>query len=256
MSFTFFLGTHRPYWLGKLDFPLFVSRRTLSLLKKLPRATAEWALDSGGFSELSMYGRWTITATAFIAEVRRFLEIGRLQWVSVQDWMCEPLILRQTGKTVAEHQRLTIESFQELSALAPEISWTPVLQGWKWGEYFEHIEMYDRAGIDLRSMPVVGLGSVCRRQGTAGAESAINEISSMGINLHGFGFKKEGLGRIHHRLRSADSMAWSFDARRNGRGIADCEHKTCANCIKWAAKWRENLLISINRPAQLGFSFV
>jgi len=33
-------------------------------LAKLPRAREPWALDSGGFSELSLHGEWTITVIA------------------------------------------------------------------------------------------------------------------------------------------------------------------------------------------------
>jgi hypothetical protein len=53
---TFFLGTHMPHWLGLLDIPLFVSHRRLGRLKTLPRALGPWALDSGGFSELALFG--------------------------------------------------------------------------------------------------------------------------------------------------------------------------------------------------------
>jgi hypothetical protein len=68
----FYLGTHLPNWLGKVTIPLFVSRRTLAPRRTLPRALGPWALDSGGFTELAMYGRWTVPATQYVAEVRRF----------------------------------------------------------------------------------------------------------------------------------------------------------------------------------------
>jgi hypothetical protein len=63
--------------------PLFVSRRTLAPLRRLPRARAGWALDSGGFSELSLHGRWTTSPATYVAEVRRFeQEIGALEWAA------------------------------------------------------------------------------------------------------------------------------------------------------------------------------
>lgn len=58
----FYLGTHRPAWLGQMDIPLFVSDHTLSQVKNLPRALGPWALDSGGFTELDMHGKWTSTS--------------------------------------------------------------------------------------------------------------------------------------------------------------------------------------------------
>lgn len=54
----FYLGTHQPGWLARLSVPLFVSDRRLRVYVTLPRAVAPWALDSGGFTELSTYGTW------------------------------------------------------------------------------------------------------------------------------------------------------------------------------------------------------
>ncbi|KKT85828.1 MAG: hypothetical protein UW85_C0012G0018 [Parcubacteria group bacterium GW2011_GWA1_Parcubacteria_45_10] len=143
----FYLGTHQTDWLGKTEVPLFVSRRRLALRKKLPRAAGRWALDSGGFSELSMHGRWQTSAAQYVAEVRRFsAEVGNLDWAAIQDWMCEPHMLKLTGKTIAEHQALTIASYHELRSLAPEIPWAPVLQGWRRADYLSCFEQYARGG--------------------------------------------------------------------------------------------------------------
>ena len=53
-----YLGTHMDGWLAHVGVPLFVSHRRLVRRKTLPMARSGWALDSGGFSELSMYGGW------------------------------------------------------------------------------------------------------------------------------------------------------------------------------------------------------
>ena len=64
----FYLGTHEPSWLRRLnDVPLFISHRRLQRLVNLYPATTGWALDSGGFTELSMHGRWTTTPAAYTA---------------------------------------------------------------------------------------------------------------------------------------------------------------------------------------------
>jgi hypothetical protein len=57
----FWLGTHMPHWLREVDVPLFISRNRLTRYKTLPRAIGPWALDSGGFTELQRYGRWTVS---------------------------------------------------------------------------------------------------------------------------------------------------------------------------------------------------
>src|SRR5690606_6523505 len=111
--------------------PLFVSHRTLARRKSLPTATCDWALDSGGFTELSMHGEWVTPQREYVTAVRRYAaEIGRLTWAAPQDWMCEPWLISATGLTVEEHQRRTIESVLSLREQAPEIAWVPVLQGW------------------------------------------------------------------------------------------------------------------------------
>ncbi len=87
----FYLGTHKPHWLALVDFSLMVSHRTLAQRRTLPRARAPWALDSGGFTEIATYGRWTIPPQAYVEAVARYAaEIGRLDWAAPQDWMCEP----------------------------------------------------------------------------------------------------------------------------------------------------------------------
>lgn len=246
-DFTFFLGTHHAAWLGKTDVPLFVSRRSLQGRRTLPRARGRWALDSAAFTELSLHGRWTLTAEAYVDLVRRFaIEIGNLEWAAVQDLMCEEEILRRTGLTVADHQRLTVQSFIELKSAAPEIPWAPVLQGWTRGDYLEHIDEYARAGVDLTAQPIVGVGSICRRQHTLRASILLHELNDLGLKLHAFGFKVNGLTGAHEALVSSDSLAWSLQARK-GRPLDECEHAKCSNCIRFALDWRERLLSRLDR---------
>lgn len=119
---TFYLGTHHPAWLEQTAVPLFLSHRTLAGRRSLPRARGPWALDSGGFSELSMHGTWTVPAARYVDDVRRFVrEIGGLRWAAIQDWMCEPVMLAKTGLSIAEHQARTVSSLLELRALAPDL---------------------------------------------------------------------------------------------------------------------------------------
>lgn len=246
----FYLGTHHPGWLGKTDMPLFVSRRRLAGRKTFPRAVQSWALDSGGFTELSMLGRWTVSPAQYAGEVRRFSEeIGNLRWAAIQDWMCEPWITAKTGLTVRDHQQRTIESYQELLNLAPDLPWVPVLQGWQPADYHRHVDAYRRAGFDLEKLPLVGIGSVCRRQHTGMVEELIEDLCGTGIRLHGFGFKIKGLLRVSHLLTSSDSMAWSMAARMSDP-LPGCTHRSCANCILFASKWYERVVRMIERQKQ------
>jgi hypothetical protein len=243
---TFYLGTHQVNWLATLGVPLFVSRRRLETMKRLPRAAATWALDSGGFTELSMHGAWQLDARAYVAQVRRYRDdIGSLAWAAPQDWMCEPEMLRRTGLTVAEHQARTLANYLELRALAPELPIVPVLQGWARGDYLDHVDAYTAAGVDLLAEPLVGVGTVCRRQNTVSASLLLAWLADEGLRLHGFGFKRTGLASPGGRLlASSDSLAWSYDARR-AEPLHGCEHASCANCARYAMAWREETLRQI-----------
>lgn len=247
MSLNFYLGTHMTGWLGQTDVPLFVSRRRLCQRKSLPRAKGRWALDSGGFSELSMYGKWTVGPHQYAAEVRRWRdEIGGLDWAAIQDWMCEPHIIAKTGLTVERHQWLTTMNYAILRDIDGEMPWVPVIQGWHLQDYIDHVGLYQCLGYDLTALPVVGVGSVCRRQGTAEIAEIMWALADLGISIHGFGVKTSGLALYGGALASADSMAWSYGARYD-EPMPGCAHKNCANCMPYALRWRRRVLAAMGR---------
>jgi len=253
---TFYLGTHHPGWLRTMGIPLFISDRRLRGYKLLPHASGPWALDSGGFTELSTYGSWDHgpTPRQYATRVRRYRdEIGHLAWAAPQDWMCEPFITARTGLPVAEHQRRTITNllaFRDLDPLLPVI---PVLQGWTISDYLRCADLYEQARISLAAEPLVGLGSVCRRQATTAVHTLIGALHARGITrLHGFGFKISGLVRSGHLLTSADSMAWSYAARRRPP-LPGCEtrHINCANCPRYAYQWHARVCATLARPRDI-----
>lgn len=259
-ALTFYLGTHMPNWLESPTLPrevnLFVSHRRLAGRKSLPKARGGWALDSGGFSELSLYGQWQTSPAEYVAAVHRYdTEIGNLGWAAPQDWMCEPFMLAKTGLTVEEHQRRTVANFLELRALWQALDpddemrgnaefcvFMPVLQGWHMRDYLRCADMYADAGVDLTHYPIVGVGSVCRRQATDEIGEVFEALSGLDLAMHGFGVKKAGIERYGHLLETADSMAWSFDARRRDRLPRCTGHQNCANCLTYALQWRAEVL--------------
>jgi hypothetical protein len=209
-------------------------------------------LDSGGFTELNLHGGWRVSPAAFVAEARVYAqEIGNMAHAAPQDWMCEPVVLQKTGKTVAQHQALTVANFLDLRERAPEVPWFPVLQGWEPDDYLRHVGAYERAGVALRGLPLVGVGTVCRRQHMGEAVEILRRLKGLGLRLHGFGLKMQGLVKSADALTSADSMAWSFDARRlEYPWCGATSHKNCANCSAYALHWRGRVLELVAR--QLG----
>jgi len=251
----FYLGCHQPAWLARAGVPLFVSDVRLRAYKSLeagPRARTSWALDSGGFTELSKHGRWTVEPFEYVQRVKAYdLQIGNLDWAAHQDWMCEPWIIAKTGLSVREHQERTVENFVELERLwqfwdakftfhsGAESPFMPVLQGWTVEDYWRCIDLYAQAGVRLADYPLVGLGSVCRRQATGEITEIVRSLGAV-LRLHGFGVKTSGLASYGRWLHSADSMAWSVAGRRTSG--CSSRHASEANCLRFALRWRQNVV--------------
>jgi hypothetical protein len=242
----FWLGTHEPSWLRRTDVPLMVSHRRLRRLRSLPRAQGPWVLDSGGFSELDAFGGWRTSEGDYLAAVRRYAEqIGGLMWAAPQDWMCEPEQLARTGPN---------DRGSTSGGTVASVTFIPVLQGYGQADYLRCADMYEAAGIDLTAEPVVGLGSVCRRQRGREIEDLALAFQWEGVRLHGFGVKTQGL-RYADLLHSADSMAWSYAGRRQPP-MDGCAHgrrgvSPCNNCLRWALRWRADLLATTPRTPHL-----
>lgn len=247
---TFWLGTHKPFflWNGEPT-DWFISINALRSEKGRGRnwfalkAGARFAIDSGGFTELSRLGRWTTGPQEYVDTLDEVCaRIGRPTWAAVQDHMCEPFILKKTGRTVKQHQADTIQSYIDLVKLRPKLHWVPSLQGFALHEYVDHVHQYAAHGIDLRKLPLVGVGSVCRRQGMDEAVDIMRTLHGMGLKLHGYGFKLTGIERAHQWMESADSLAWSRAARWEKKAPGHTHPgATCSNCIRYAMDWRERI---------------
>lgn len=251
----FYVGAHHPHWLWSAGFPLFVSHRRLVGRKPqgLRRAVGRYAIDSGGFTELSMFGEWKTSPQSYVDALEVYCDrIGMPDFIAPQDWMCEPFMIRRTGLSVTEHQRRTVANLLRLRELAPHLPIVPVVQGWELADYLRCTAMYTSAGVDLAAEPVVGLGSVCRRQSTDQITEIVTALHDRGLKLHGFGVKTGGLSRYGGMLRSADSMAWSMRARRSAPLPGCTTHANCANCPRYAAQWRQHVLASINTGMTAG----
>lgn len=180
----------------------------------------EWMLDSGAFTELFRHGRFRSSPEEYGSQVIRWWRCGYLIAAVSQDFMCEPFILEKTGLNVQEHQRQTIERYVAIRRkVGPLVYILPVLQGYWPEEYVSHIEQY---GELLRPGQWVGVGSVCKRNADVEEIEAVLmavKRARPDIRLHGFGVKLTALRSsvVRDCLWRADSMAWSYSARKQGR---------------------------------------
>lgn len=217
----FFVGLHHPHVAGNFD-AAFISVNTIRN-RKSAFPSQDWIMDSGAFTTILKHGGYPHPVSEYAAQIRRWKDNGNLLAAVSQDYMCEKHMLERTGLTVEEHQRLTIERYDALLAEDTGVYIMPVLQGYTPAEYKNHIAAY---GDRLKPRMWVGVGSVCKRNTNLMAIwmvlSAIKDVRP-DLRLHGFGLKKTSLQEpsIRNLLYSADSMAWSFAARREGRNAND-----------------------------------
>jgi hypothetical protein len=227
----FFVGLHQPSDAQHFD-AAFVSVVRLRG-RKSDFKVRDWILDSGAFSEISQHGDYRVSVEQYAEEIRRWSRVGNMLAAVSQDWMCEPWIVARTGLSVAEHQDRTIRRYDALLACSPGAYVMPVLQGYREADYVDHLRQYgDRLGTGAW----VGVGSVCKRNGDPRAIEDVLlaiRVARPDLRLHGFGLKTTALGSgvVVEQLHTADSMAWSFHARKNGRNANDWRE-----AARWAAR--------------------
>ena len=282
----FYTGMHVIGAIERDDYvgvPVCLSYSRTAHRKTFPTARQPILFDSSGFSRLKADGRWPFTVKEYIAQVRRIIKgLGRMpDGIAPMDAMTEEPIIRGTPHLshkhpgwchgtrawrgvpadgpdepirMAElkHQWWTVTNYKECIKEAPDLPIFPVLQGQDVEGQIRCAEMYLRAGIDLRRLPMVAVGSVCRKQNTAEiveiASTLSNEFELE--NLHGFGVKSAGLELAGGYFASADSAAWSM-AYRYAELLPEHQglgHKNCANCPEAALIDRERVLAGMAKP--------
>lgn len=230
VSIAFFVGIHQPADARNFDRACISINRLRG--RRKPVECGEVLVDSGAFTELDRFGHYRHGVDVYADELHRLWTAGvvKIAAAVAQDYMCEPFMLAKTGMTVAEHQRLTIERYDALVKALDErfggncpFPVLPVLQGYAPSDYSRHVLAY---GDRLRNGMWVGVGSVCKRNGAPEKIYAVlKAITSLrpDLKLHGFGVKLTALmhSGVRALLATADSMAWSFAARKQGRSAND-----------------------------------
>jgi hypothetical protein len=226
----FFVGLDDPAYAFRFLFACISIKRIWRRKKPIPGV--EVLVDSGAFTELAMHGQYLHTVEQYAAALYRLYTTGvvRISAAVSQDYMCEAFMLARTGLTIAEHQRLTIERYDALVAELEKLFGgpcpfhiMPVLQGYAPADYVAHVVAY---GPRLVAGMWVGVGSVCKRNGSpdkiVSVLAAIKDVRP-DLQLHGFGVKVTALlsAGVRDMLATADSMAWSYAARKQGRDAHD-----------------------------------
>jgi hypothetical protein len=225
----FYTGLHQPSDACHFDRCCIHVQRLATRQKSL--GCDELLLDSQAFRVLEIHGDHHLSPLEYASLASQIAKLCYRITVVTQDYMCEQYIFQKryehTGVrfTVADHQRLTIGRYDALHYHAGQhgLVIMPVLQGYTPAEYVDHIRQYGRR---LTAGMWVGVGSVCKRNGDPSAiRDVLYSISRArpDLRLHGFGIKTTSVAHpiVRQLLYSADSLAWSYAARKQGRNAND-----------------------------------
>ena len=227
----FFTGVQVLKDAGKVEYAFISINRFIGANKRKSDFPARvWIMDSGAFSQIFKKGEHALTPAEYAAQIKRWSRCGILARAVAQDYMCEDFILKKLGRTVKEHQDMTVNNYiklvSELQKIGCKTEVMPVLQGYESEEYVEHLRSY---GDLVEPHAWVGVGSVCKRNSNPDSVGVVLDAIKKerpDLRLHGFGVKKTCLqdAYVSDRLFSSDSMAWSFDARYTGKKAHDINH--------------------------------
>lgn len=194
----FYVGCHHPSDAHRFDYACISYGAIRNRKGDFRPAKKGWLLDSWAFQVLKLHGDFPDAPEVYAMAAARWAAIPRLDAVVSQDYMCEPMMLARTGKTVVEHQRLTIQRYDAI-----KVAWIdqgepatlmPVIQGWTVKDYRNHVIDY---GERLAKGALVGVGSVCKRQGSIWlVEDILSTIKEVrpDLRLHGFWPEDHGAG--------------------------------------------------------------
>jgi len=248
---------------------MFSYRRLRNRKSPLPTLGKQWIMDSGGFSELHLFGKYTFNVDQYLLGILRF----KPTFFCSMDWTCEPSSLKATGKSLLEHLTLSTQSHIVLRESVEKKNLLDRLmgciQGYHADDYLLHIDMLREHGLLEDYM---GIGTLCRRQKTAEIIPILRQIKQnlpSRVKLHGFGIKTTTLRNpaIYGLLNSCDSMSWSRQAREESkRGVRPCLGQACcvwntpdvcrsraddcANCPIFMREWTKQIEETILETSQ------
>lgn len=203
-------------------------------------------IDSGGYSFMLGKGEYGTTDRKYL----EFIEKHQPEVFALRDYPCEPDVLEKNGRTVRDHLEATTQKHRNLLGLLPEfdIQGQPVsvIQGWKLGDYLEHLQMLKQQ--DLLT-DYVAIGSVCRRNQDEEIRRIINEIYKRigDRKLHAFGVKSNILRfrDMQEKLDSADSMAYEH-GEQFGQRVSGTERKSFRDSALAYLKFKKNINSMLN----------
>ena len=184
-----------------------------------------------------------ISAEDYAAAVARYYRVSSAvsDFAAPQDWMCEPFIIERSGLSVREHQERTVTSYLELRQDRPEPAIHSCLAGVASRRLPSPVPTCTPpTGVDLATLPLTGLGSVCRRQSTTRSPPSSPSWPAAAFACTGSGSRPAACHLYGHLLALPPTQKrWPVTPRAGHRPLPGCTgHKNCANCLVYATRWR------------------
>ena len=209
------------------------------------------ALDSAGFVAMARYGFYPWTVAAYI----ELAAAAPWRWFSAMDLCVEPEIARDDAEVldrIAGTVRLYVRCLHaaEEQGIADRLA--PVVQGWRPDHYLRCLDRLP--GIE--HAPVLGVGSVCRRQ-VGGADGVLRVVDTLdralgngAARLHLYGVKSEAMHalRDHPRVASVDNQAYGQTVRR--AALAAGQSKTDAFLARHMVTFQRRQAALLAEPGQ------
>lgn len=200
---------------------------------------------------LAETGDYPTTDEAYLDHIEQYLDadgVARTRY-TLRDYPVEPKVLARHGRTIEEHQTMTIERHRSLLDLHGDrgLDAEPVatLQGWYTEDYLRHLDQFADAGI-LDRVDYISIGSVCARKNdkqVANIILRVREALPSRLKLHAFGVKKDVLRFVEvlEAVDSADSNAYDTAESRGLSGRTPDEPYTYRDTMRAYLNWRADL---------------
>lgn len=226
---------------------MLMKMRTSSIAYKYISEFRSVMLDSGAFGSAFWDGGYTYEPDDYLKIVEKVMP----DWWVTMDYPCEPNILPQVS--IRERIHRTIEN-TKLLRTAPFPGFLAVIQGWEIEDYHYCVNRMEAEGL---IMPVMGIGSICRRGSQAKVVSIIAELARLlpRVKFHAFGAKINTLnynnGEILNYLDSLDTAAWQFNEKDELGGWQPRSHQEISRRL---IGYRDKLNRRLSSPYQISLT--
>ncbi len=199
-------------------------------------------IDSGGFTCFTKWADYPWSVAEYVHFVLSFCQrYPQVEYVSVMDLPCEPMVERGIDQTNKQRIHQTIQNTRDCLRYKIPAQWVSVIQGYSKFEYAYCAELMHHFGLFT---PITAIGSICQRKKTKQLKEYLLYITKLAnVKWHTFGMQISVLKdkEIANVITSSDSGAWKFESKSGNWKPVTYEQKF-KNYISYNLKINEQIL--------------